>query len=94
MIEEARAYEEEEAKRKISEAEKKKEEEEDRKKDEERKKAREERRKMGMNTEESSSRISDAEGARKVAGKTSLQCFMTCFHFSCWFAWSQFSSHC
>ena len=69
MIEETKAWKEEEEKRKIMEAEKKKEEEAEKKKEEERKKAREERRKLGLKAEDSPSRNPSVEDVRAAAGK-------------------------
>lgn len=68
MIEETRAYKEEEEKRKIFEAHKKKDEEEERKKEAERKKAREEKRKLGLAVEDSPSRNQSMENIREAAG--------------------------
>ena len=68
MIEEARAWKEEDEKRKVLETEKKKEEAEERKKEEERKKARDERRKLGLKVEDSPSRNPSVENVREAAG--------------------------
>eukprot|EP00794_Sanderia_malayensis_P004876 gene4876-5515_t len=73
MIEEAKAWKEEDEKRKILEKQKKKEEEAEREKEEERKKAREEKRKLGLTVDDQPSRAPSAENVRTAAAETTAK---------------------